>query len=74
MPHKTNTNPKQTLKAGAIICPICCVELIEEEVDFEIDGAILHNVKLLRCPICQEEQFTPQQQQAIEEQLRRQET
>ncbi len=74
MPPKTNPDPHQTINAGAIICPICCVELIEAEVDFEVDGVILHNVKVLRCPVCQEEQFTPQQQQAIEEQLRRQET
>jgi cytochrome c-type biogenesis protein CcmH/NrfF len=46
------------------------VEFIEVEVDFEVDGAVLRNVKVLRCPICQEEQFTPEQQKAIAERLR----
>ncbi|MCW4009967.1 MAG: hypothetical protein NWF05_05040 [Candidatus Bathyarchaeota archaeon] len=71
MPQHTNPKHEQTLKAGALLCPVCCVEYVEIEVDFELDGQILRDVKVLRCPICQDEQFTPQQQKAIEEQLRR---
>jgi hypothetical protein len=54
-----------TLKAGALMCPVCCVELIEVEVDFDVDGVVLRDVKVLRCPICQEEQFSPEQLEAI---------
>ena len=66
MPRYTQSKPNETLKAGALLCPVCCVEYIEVEVDFEVEGSILRNVKLLRCPVCQEEQFTPEQQEAIE--------
>ncbi len=62
--------PKQSLKAGALLCPVCCVEYIEVEVDFDIDGVVLQNVKALRCPVCQDEQFTREQQEAIEKRLR----
>jgi YgiT-type zinc finger domain-containing protein len=65
MPKETNTQPKGTVKAGALMCPVCCVEYVEVEVDFEYDGAILENVKMLRCPSCEEELFTPEQQDAI---------
>ena len=56
---------KTSSKAGALLCPTCCVEYIEVLFDFEIDGIVLHDVKALRCPNCQEEVFTPEQQQAI---------
>ncbi len=51
------------------MCPVCCVEYVEVEVDFEYDGTILRNVKMLRCPSCEEELFTPEQQEAISELL-----
>jgi YgiT-type zinc finger domain-containing protein len=66
VPHQ---NKPEVLKAGAPLCPICCVELLEAEVDFEIDGTILRNVKVLRCPICQEEHFTPEQRAVIEKKM-----
>lgn len=40
---------------------MCCVEFQEIEVDIELDGKFLSNVKILRCPICEEEVFTPEQ-------------
>ena len=60
-------SPKKTActKAGALLCPVCCVEYEEVEFDFEVDGVVLHNVKALRCPSCQEERFTPEQTEAI---------
>ena len=58
------------LKAGAIICPTCCVEYVEVEFDFEFDGVILHNVKALKCPMCEEEIFTPEQTETIQQRLR----
>jgi hypothetical protein len=71
---KDNNDAKRelVLKAGALLCPVCCVEFIEVEVDFEADGAVLQNVKILRCPVCQEELFTPEQQQAIKEKIQNQ--
>ena len=51
------------------MCPVCCVEFIEVEVDFDVDGAILKNIKVLRCPICEEEHFTPDQLETIKELL-----
>jgi hypothetical protein len=71
--RKIQHRNENTVKAGALICPTCCVEFIEVEVDFEVDGEIFHNIKVLRCPVCQDEQFTPQQQEQIEKQLRDQE-
>jgi autonomous glycyl radical cofactor GrcA len=53
------------MKASALLCPACCVEYVEVEFDFEVDGVILHNVKALRCPTCEEEVFTPEQYEAI---------
>ena len=70
MPSDYKPKSEVILKAGALMCPVCCVELIEIEVDFDVDGAILHDVKVLSCPTCQEEQFTPQQLEAIEARLR----
>jgi hypothetical protein len=57
------------LKANALLCPSCCVEYVEVEFDFEVDGIILHNVKALRCPACQEELFTPKQVEAIKSRI-----
>jgi hypothetical protein len=74
VPHKPQPPRQPTLKAGAPICPICLVELLEAEVDVEINGTILRKLKVLRCPICLEEQFTEQQQKALEQQLRQTET
>jgi hypothetical protein len=68
----TDAKHEQILKAGALMCPVCCVEFLEVDIDFEADGIILRNVKMLRCPICQDEQFTPEQQDAIQEQLQNQ--
>jgi hypothetical protein len=70
MKDTNDAKHKLILKAGALMCPVCCVELIEVEVDFEADGVVLQNVKMLRCPICQDEQFTPEQQEAIHEKLK----
>jgi hypothetical protein len=66
----TKNNPNnETLKAGTPLCPICCVAYIETEIDLQIDDIILRNVKTLRCPICQNEQFTPTQQETIIQKL-----
>jgi len=65
----TNSKSEPTVKAGALMCPLCCVEYIEVEVDFDLDGTILRDVKVLRCPVCQDEQVTPAQQQVIEDRL-----
>jgi hypothetical protein len=58
------------LKAGALMCPKCCVEYLEVEVDFEDAGTVLHDVNVLRCPACEEEVFTPEQYNTIKERLR----
>ncbi len=60
---------REVLRAGALICPTCCIEYIEIEFDFEFDGIILDNVKALKCPVCQEEIFTPEQFEAIQKRL-----
>ena len=62
------TNCKDT-PAGALLCPICCVEYVEVMFDFEVGGIVLHDVAVLRCPICSEEVFSPQQQEAIRKKL-----
>lgn len=63
--EKNSRNKAAGTKAGALLCPVCCVEYVEVEFDFEVDGVVLHNVKALRCPSCQEERFTPEQVEAI---------
>ena len=68
--YDSETENAQSLKAGALLCPVCCVEYIEVQIDLDIDGFVLENVEALRCPICQEEQFTRQQQETIEKRLR----
>jgi hypothetical protein len=52
-------------KANALLCPLCCVEYVEVEFDFEIDNVALHNVKALRCPRCDQEVFTQEQVELI---------
>jgi hypothetical protein len=61
-------NKQKYVKANALFCPICCVEYIDVEFDFEIEGTVLHNVKALRCPSCNEEVFTPGQLDVIRKQ------
>ncbi len=63
--EKNSLNKPNTTKASALLCPTCCVEYVEVEFDFEVDGVILHNVKALRCPVCKEEVFTPEQVEDI---------
>lgn len=58
------------MRAGALLCPTCCVEYVEVEFDFEVDGAVLHNVKALRCPACEEEVFTPEQYEEIRKKIK----
>jgi len=66
-----NNSYNKTLgtNAGALLCPTCCAEYLEVEFDFEVDGVILHNVKALRCPDCEEEVFTPQQCEEIKKRI-----
>jgi hypothetical protein len=59
----------ETVKAGALLCPVCCVEYINLEVDFEVEGTFYKNIKLLKCPVCQDELFTPEQQEELEKQI-----
>jgi hypothetical protein len=65
---KSSSKPNGT-KAGALLCPTCCVEYIEVEFDLEVDGVVLSNVKAVRCPECHEELFTPQQVEAIKKRV-----
>ncbi len=61
MPNKRNAKTENEVKAGALLCPNCCAELQEVNIDAELDGRVLRNVRILRCSICQEEIFTQQQ-------------
>jgi len=63
--EKNSHNKPTIAKANALLCPSCCIEFVEVEFDLEFDGVVLHNVKALRCPACQEEVFTPEQVEAI---------
>ena len=58
------------MKAGALLCPACCVEYVAVEFDLDVDGDILRNVKALRCPVCGEEVFTPEQHEEIRKQIK----
>jgi YgiT-type zinc finger domain-containing protein len=59
-------NPAEvTIKAGTLMCPVCCVKYAEIKVDFEYEGSILHNVKMLQCPVCHEEILNLEQHEAI---------
>jgi len=62
---KDSLSKKADTKAGALFCPVCCVEYVEVEFDLEVDGEVLHSVKALRCPACEEERFTPEQYDSI---------
>ncbi|HEX7481914.1 MAG TPA: hypothetical protein VF350_00410 [Candidatus Bathyarchaeia archaeon] len=63
--EKNSHNKTTITKANALLCPSCCIEFAEVEFDLEFDGVVLHNVKALRCPACQEEVFTPEQVKEI---------
>jgi len=65
MANNRSAKHEAAIKAGALLCPKCCVEYQEVEIDIEFDGKVLHNVKVLRCPACEEELFTPAQHNAI---------
>ena len=67
--EKNSLNKTGGTKAGALLCPACCVEYVEVEFDFEVDGIVLSNVKALRCPVCEEEVFTPQQVEEIRKKI-----
>ena len=67
--EKNSPNKPVGTKASALMCPVCCVEYVEVEFDFEVDGIVLHNVKALRCPACEQEQFTPEQVEAIRKRI-----
>ncbi len=62
-------SPSNATKAGALLCSTCCVEYVEVQFDFEVDGVVLRDVKALRCPCCEEEVFSPQQQETIKKRL-----
>jgi hypothetical protein len=59
-------NSAKNSKAGALLCPVCFIEYIEVTFDCELDGVVLHDVKALKCPCCQEEVFSPEQQEQIQ--------
>ncbi len=61
LPSKANPKNGSALKAGALLCPLCCVEFEQIQVDFEWQGRVLKDVKILRCPVCESETFTPEQ-------------
>jgi hypothetical protein len=52
-------------KAGALLCPFCCVEYEEVVFNLAIDREVLRNVKALKCPLCEEEVFSPEQIEAV---------
>jgi hypothetical protein len=58
------------IKAGSLLCPICCIPYIIAEIDLKIENRVLQNVKILRCPNCEDERFNIEQQQAIEKQIK----
>jgi YgiT-type zinc finger domain-containing protein len=63
--EKNSQNKQKVTKANALLCPSCCVEYIEVQFDFKVEDVILHNVKALKCPSCDNEVFTPQQIEKI---------
>jgi YgiT-type zinc finger domain-containing protein len=67
--EKNSPNKSKDTKASALLCPTCCVEYVEVEFDLEVDSVILHNVKALRCPECEEELFTPKQYEIIKKRI-----
>jgi hypothetical protein len=66
---KNSTCKSEGTKAGALLCPTCCVEYLEVTFDCEFDGVVLHDVKALRCPRCEEEVFSPEQQEEIRKKI-----
>jgi hypothetical protein len=67
--EKNSQSKEAGTKAGALLCPVCCVEYVEVEFDLEVDGVVLRNVKALRCPACEEERFTPEQFEAVRKKI-----
>jgi hypothetical protein len=67
--EKNSRNKPNITKANALLCPTCCVEYVEVEFDFEVDGIILQKVKALKCPECEEEVFSPEQHAAIRKRI-----
>lgn len=67
--EKNSPNKPAVTKAGALLCPSCCVEYVEVQFDCEIDGEVLHDVKALKCPRCEEEVFSPEQQEEIRKRI-----
>ncbi len=67
--EKNSLNKTGGTKAGALLCPACCVEYVEVEFDLDVEDVVLHNVKALRCPSCEEEQFTPEQVEEIKKRV-----
>ncbi len=67
--EKNSPSKSKGTRAGALLCPSCCVEYVEVEFDLEVDGVILHNVKALKCPDCEEELFSPQQHETIKKKI-----
>ena len=67
--EKNSPNKQAGTKAGALLCPACCVEYVEVEFDLEVEGVVLHSVKALRCPSCEEEQFTPEMVEIIKKRI-----
>jgi len=53
----------RSVKAGALLCPVCCVEYVEVVFDFVVNDVVLYDVVVLRCPKCGEEVFSPKQQE-----------
>ena len=69
MTSKNGNRRDRTFKAGALLCPKCCVEYKEVEVDFEYGNVVFPKIKILKCPACEEELFTPAQYEAIRERI-----
>jgi hypothetical protein len=66
---RNSPNKPKGTRADALLCPICCVEYLEIEFDMEVEGIVLHKIKALRCPECEEELFTPQQYAIIKKRI-----
>jgi hypothetical protein len=66
--RNSSNKPKET-RAGALLCPTCCVEYLEIEFDMEVEEIVLHKIKALRCPECEEELFTPLQYAIIKKRI-----
>ncbi len=66
---KDSAHKRKVARAGALLCPVCCVEYVEVEFDCEVDGIVLPSVKAMRCPICGVEVFSPEQQQNVTDRL-----